>query len=228
MGSRGGLCSACLGVTVSPTRQWCLAGHSQLWLEAGGWCRLGPLPALASLVPSPCPTLADQPPPPSRVGGVASTGPSLLFFLPCLGPGLAAGLAVGCRPGGGLGVAAVGRGEGTPGPDGGDSVFPSRPQPLVAAQEFPTGNELQLQAESGLAGVGSLPLCSPGLSTGPDHHSGHRRTPRVPWVLGVAQGHMLVCRGGHGSTRLRLGGFSEFEDLPSKEPHSPFLPLQLG
>ena len=33
-------------------------------------------------------------------------------------------------------MAAVGRGEGTPGPDGGDSVFPSRPQPLVAAQSF--------------------------------------------------------------------------------------------
>lgn len=46
-------------------------------------------------------------------------------------------------------MAAAGRVEGAPGPDGGDSVF------LQAAatggrSEFPTGNELQLQAESGL------------------------------------------------------------------------------
>lgn len=73
---------------------------------------------------------------------------------------------------GGLGVAAMGR-EGTPSPDGGDSVLPSlpQPQPLVAAQSFQQEMSSSPRLSQG-GGCGPPPSPRP---SGPAQDRGPRR-----------------------------------------------------
>lgn len=132
-------------------------GPNPWGLHLGPFPGLGPLPTLSHRVEQPLPFSGRGCGEWEGVLPSFSRLPSLsLFRRGQLGRQLAV------QPGGVLGVATVGRVEGNPPPPPSptevtQSSLPSHSHP-GGSSEFPTGNEFQLQAESGLQAALSLPF----------------------------------------------------------------------
>lgn len=121
--------------------------------------------------PAPLSGLAGQPSPPSWVKGVVSLSPSLLFSPSSLSVARLGRQLAASQEGDWVWLQWA-EGRAPPSPDGGDSVFPSWPQPPVAAQSF----QQEISSSSRLS-QGLRVWAPPPSPQGPERPSRHRRTP---------------------------------------------------